>query len=471
MKARMTISECHWSELFAHLFPGDGDEHGAVLRCGLSQTPAGVRLLVREVILARDGVDYVPGSLGYRKLDAGFVLDKAMSFAADGSVYVAVHCHGGTSSVAFSQTDLTSHELGYPGLLDLIGGPAVGALVFARNAVAGDLWLSDGQRLALDDLVVVGRNRLALTPGPLPTAVADTRFDRQARLFGDRGQEALSSLKIAVVGLGGGGSLIAEMLAHLGVGTLVFVDNDRIDPTNLPRVVGATRRDAHVWMRDPRRPEWLRDLGERWAARKVQVAKREALRAGMSRVIDVFGDVADPEVAAALLDCDHLFLAADSHTARLVVNAIAHQYLIPVTQVGAKVDISPESGDVTNVFSVSRLLHPGRNCLRCNGLISAARLREEATDPTQLRRQRYVDDDDVIAPSVITLNAVAASFAVDEWLMRTVGLSVSPLDWLQYDALGREVFRDGPRRDENCPQCGPTRFGRGDAVRLPTRLT
>jgi hypothetical protein len=37
--------------------------------------------------------------------------------------------------------------------------------------------------------------------------------------------------------------------------------------------------------------------------------------------------------------------------------------------------------------------------LWCNGLISLAKLQEEATAYEQLKRQRYVDDEDISAPS------------------------------------------------------------------------
>ena len=48
-------------------------------------------------------------------------------------------------------------------------------------------------------------------------------------------------------------------------------------------------------------------------------------------------DVAKESVAKALTACDYLFLAADSMRARLVVNAIIHQYLIPGVQLGSKI--------------------------------------------------------------------------------------------------------------------------------------
>ncbi|HTT88912.1 MAG TPA: hypothetical protein VMF65_05100, partial [Acidimicrobiales bacterium] len=108
--------------LSRHLFPGDGDEHGAVIAAGMQETSRGVRLLARDLIIAQDGVDYVPGRRGYRMLTASFVTDNILRCSSDRLVYLAVHCHGGRHSVGFSSDDLASHERGYPALLDLADG-------------------------------------------------------------------------------------------------------------------------------------------------------------------------------------------------------------------------------------------------------------------------------------------------------------------------------------------------------------
>ena len=48
-------------------------------------------------------------------------------------------------------------------------------------------------------------------------------------------QEKLKSGKIAIAGLGGLGSNIAVMLARIGVGNLLLVDHDKVEPSNLNR--------------------------------------------------------------------------------------------------------------------------------------------------------------------------------------------------------------------------------------------
>ena len=69
-----------------------------------------------------------------------------------------------------------------------------------------------------------------------------------------------------------------------------------------------------------------------------------------------------------------------------------------------------ESGEVHDVFSVVRQLVPGETCLWCNELVDATRLAEEAASPEQCEAQRYIDE--IPAPSVITLNAVATAHVV-----------------------------------------------------------
>ena len=60
-------------------------------------------------------------------------------------------------------------------------------------------------------------------------------FTRMEMLVGDEGIRKLSSAKIAVFGLGGVGSYVAEALARCGVGCLTLVDHDTVSVTNINR--------------------------------------------------------------------------------------------------------------------------------------------------------------------------------------------------------------------------------------------
>lgn len=123
--------------------------------------------------------------------------------------------------MAFSGIDINTHERGFPALLDIMQGLPVGALVFAKNAIAGDIWTPNG-RFPLRETIIVGPTRKRLTPQPLSKTFAPAaRFDRQVRLFGAAGQAILGNCRVAIVGLGGVGILLAEYLGRRGVGEFV----------------------------------------------------------------------------------------------------------------------------------------------------------------------------------------------------------------------------------------------------------
>ena len=121
------------------------------------------------------------------------------------------------------------------------------------------------------------------------------------------------------------------------------------------------------------------------AARNIRRANRHA------RVTALPHDFLDADVAERFKDCDYLFLAADTISARLLFNAIINQYGVPGAQVGAKVPVSA-AGEVGDVFCVSRNVRQGHGCLWCNGLINASRLQDEAVPASTKRGYAYVDD-------------------------------------------------------------------------------
>lgn len=62
-------------------------------------------------------------------------------------------------------------------------------------------------------------------------------FDRIEKLIGKENLEKIQSSCVAVVGLGGVGGYAVEALVRSGVGTLIIVDYDRVDVSNLNRQI------------------------------------------------------------------------------------------------------------------------------------------------------------------------------------------------------------------------------------------
>lgn len=117
---------------------------------------------------------------------------------------------------------------------------------------------------------------------------------------------------------------------------------------------------------------------------------------------------------------------------------------------------------------------PGAGCLECHYLIPAAMLAQEALSEEERRRQRYVDDDSVVQPSVITLNVLSAAQAVNDLMMMFTGLFRQGVS-LQYQigfARERSLCTVEPRAEVGCLHCSSTtksRRARGDRARLPCR--
>ena len=58
-------------------------------------------------------------------------------------------------------------------------------------------------------------------------------------LIGENGVKTLSQKSVLIVGVGGVGGYVCEMLARCGVGRLTLVDFDKVDITNINRQIVA----------------------------------------------------------------------------------------------------------------------------------------------------------------------------------------------------------------------------------------
>jgi molybdopterin/thiamine biosynthesis adenylyltransferase len=222
-------------------------------------------------------------------------------------------------------------------------------------------------------------------------AEASPKFDRQVRAFGADGQRVLHALRVAIVGLGGTGSIAAQQLAHLGVRDFVLIDPDYVELTNLNRVVGAGETDVGLSKSDV-------------ARRHVQAI------APASRALSVVGDIVHAAVAKELLGADVLLCCTDNHGSRSVVQQVAYQYLIPCIDVGST--ITNRNGRITGVFGRVQLLGPDQPCLWCSGLLSSEEVRRDMMSAFERRADPYMQGADEPAPSVISLNGTVVSLAV-----------------------------------------------------------
>ena len=68
------------------------------------------------------------------------------------------------------------------------------------------------------------------------------QFSRTQLLYGEEAMKRLSSLRVAVFGIGGVGGYTVEALARSGIGAMDLIDDDKVCLTNINRQILATRK-------------------------------------------------------------------------------------------------------------------------------------------------------------------------------------------------------------------------------------
>jgi molybdopterin/thiamine biosynthesis adenylyltransferase len=264
--------------------------------------------------------------------------------------------------------------------------------------------------------------------------------DRQILALGAEGQKLLKKINVAIVGLGGMGSMVAQQLVYLGVRDFTLVDFDHVEMTNLNRLVGAKQSD-------------LGRLKVDVAARMIKAVSPE------SRVRRVGCNVRGVEALNTLKTVDFIFGCVDSDSARLILNDLALAYCIAYIDTG--VGIEADEGRIADAGGRVIVWTPGRPCLLCAGEINPRIAAEEleSEEQREFRRQHgYVAGADVVAPSVISLNGTVASIAVTELLGLLTGVK-KPNYYTYYDLLEQRV---GPRivkANEKCVACATVALG------------
>ena len=263
--------------------------------------------------------------------------------------------------------------------------------------------------------------------------MTNDRFDRQVRFFGQEGQERLADVRVAVVGVGGLGSHLVQQLAFLGVRAIAPIDAGELDLTNRNRLVGAREDDPIP------------------GTRKVDIAERTAKATDGSIVVDkVFDSFVSKRGFDVLIRADYVFGCLDSEGARLVLTELSAAYAKPYVDVSS--DILP--GDPVIYGGQVCIAWSGNGCLSCMNVLDRARAAFDLADPEERRRQAEIYGIssnllDVAGPSVVSINGVAASLAVTEFMLSVTGIR-EPNRLLTYHGRTGKVTVS---TDEPVPDC------------------
>jgi proteasome lid subunit RPN8/RPN11 len=396
----LTIRQEDYEHLRAIVLSESPREGAAYLLCGRSVTDSETRLLVREVVpvAAEDYLIREPLRLSIRSQSYAWIAKEA---AETKSSILFVHSHPGGRGIYSSQDNAEE-----PKLMDFFArrlpACAHGSLLVALNPeITGRMWEAGSWR-ELSRIRILG-SRFHLFDTRTDAVPLPEFFDRHVRAFGPEVQRLLKSLHVGVVGAGGTGSAVIEQLTRLGVGGLSIFDGEALESSNVTRVYGST----------------IADTGRC----KAEIAAEHVGSIGLgTRVFPYPHHITESAVAKELRTCDLIFGCTDKERPRGILTRLALYYLIPVFDVGVKIDAP--NNLIEGVHGRLTILTAGEACLFCRGRISAAMIALESKpseEQASLAAEGYAPLLVTRDPAVVTFTTAVAAKAVTELLHRLTG--------------------------------------------------
>ncbi len=410
--ATLVMTEALHAALREHLFPGDGLEAAAILICTRYEGER-TKLLAKSVIP-------IPHEACVREKDflnwPGEYLDLAIAQSEETqSSIMLVHSHPG-GFLGFSELDDESDQITMRSLysgVEVIHGS--GVMIPDGRVVARTF--DDSQRPTNVRLVsVIGDDIRLYFDGVEGHTVLDDRSGAPMAFTSEMTQ-ALAKLSVAVIGVSGTGSVVAEQVTRLGFGEVILIDHDSVEERNLNRILNSTLEDAAS------------------SAPKVEMfaSSIERVRGkGVARTIAK--SIGTREAALAAADADILFCCVDTRYARMIADRIASRFLIPLFDVGVLIPtMKDESGVmIAGVYGRVDYVQPGGASLADREVYTGESLRAEsllAASPEAYQQQiehGYIRGFHEEAPAVISLNMLAASSCVMEFLARAFPMREEP---------------------------------------------
>ena len=387
-----------YRKLVEFLFDGTPYENGCFLQARHYRAGSGAVLLITGVIKPAEDSWNFRGAHALAP-SSSFISRCAAVSSATKSSLVMVHTHPNPRHPpTFSAIDERSNRMLFANLSEILPGRPLASLVFGRDGVCGVVF-EGGDLQRVGSVRIVGRTvrEFPAVGSAEGSGRIDSRFDRQARAVGRENQQRLQDATVTIVGAGGTGSPAAVQLARMGVGRIQLIDMDTVDPTNLPRLYGAS--DADVG-----RP-------------KVDVLRDHLLSFSGSSVSAVHGDVCDGGMAERLVESDVIIACTDNLASRSVLNEISSRFYIPLIDVGCRIRLDGD-GAVSQAVARVQVVTPDTACLWCTGTLDGRRILQESF-PEETRKKLAEEgyyEEIGEQPSIISLTTLAASMAVNKLL-------------------------------------------------------
>lgn len=459
MNFRMKMLDVHRGQLRG-LLADMTREHACFLVCHTAQGRDEVVLLVNEVvpILPEHLLIHKPDQLS---VDPDALLKVARRAARTGGCVCMVHTHPMSAGhVQFSRADDVGNRATFGFFSRMLPGQPNSCLVFDADlaCVAGRVYSSASEWRPITSVDVVNGETWSRASHRAAQAPAlGEQFSRQAKLLSKVGQNVLRSTRIGIIGVGGIGSAVGQLLVHSGVCNFLLIDFDNVETSNMPRIVGCTPDDVSA------------------KASKVEILRRYIPSHDPNAVVHIIRDpVEDPRHLADLVSMDAVVCGTDDTTSRAFINQFCHQYYVPVLDLGVEFGADNASGTLVKEIGKINLMLPGTPCLHCSGEIDPKRLADESlTEEQRAAAGRYVSGINVLQPSMMVFNMQVASRGVQHLIAWFTGLSGLDRDCMEHyrflglnSASGIKAVRK--RSDANCLLCSAnaTLLGKGGSARM-----
>ena len=233
--------------------------------------------------------------------------------------------------------------------------PLVGLTIGRDGYWSARWWEKSGsevKRFWCDKVRSVGRKAYEIhsRPDALTRNAWSARLRRTEDSWGSLFQKNIETLNVGVVGIGSVGSIAAEALARIGVGTLTLIDGDRVEEHNLDRLLHGTNSQ----------------IGKKKTDVAAESLKEHATNASFV-VYPISMEVHYSTAYRAALDCDIILSCVDRPVGRDVLNYIAQAHLIPVIDAGVAVEAYRNPRRFFSAHWRAHIVTPEHQCLRCTG--------------------------------------------------------------------------------------------------------
>lgn len=431
---KIRINENLWEQLVTQLWKYNDVESAGLLMGNLVDSPSGKMIIVKEAIVVPDEA-YLERKIDQISIDP-IHMNRLTKRARDNNWCVlTIHTHPNAIEPWFSGADDYGDSRLMPSLHCQILNVFHGSLVIVKNGKVKARVFSQEGKAQNASLWRIGK---ILQTEESDVNITDNWFSRQTMALGESGQRKLKQLRVGVVGLGGIGSLVCMQLAHLGVGQLVLIDGDKVEASNISRIVGSTQSD----------------VGRSF---KVDVAKRYVQQLGLTQSIEVHNQFLTSGLESTIASCDIVISCVDMQTPRALLNRLSYQYLFPLIDLGIVFRVNDEHKILSDAGRVVTI-GPGKPCLACWGHLDPDAMRLESLNETQLAElaeEGYIEGANIPQPSVIGFNTFVAGSGITEMLRLVTAFagSESPPKRLAFSFRDGVVKRNVLAKTRDCRIC------------------